>query len=374
MIDPLRPEGKIFPVSNKGGGLFALLGGLFSSGGNSVTGLSIGTSSIKLVELKRSGRGWRLAHFGFIPLPEDSVVNREIINPVSLIESTRSLIERAKPKNRAVCTAISGTALIIKKMTLESVQAKDLEEQVFWEAEQYLPFDVSEVVLDYQVLSKTKENKTEVLLVAVKKSVLDSYMSVVEEAGLKPKIVDTDFFAIQNAYELNYPQSPNEATALIDIGASGMKLCIVHRGVPIFTKDSALGGRSLTADIQKHLNLSYVDAENLKSGQSGQVPQEVSDLMGVAADNMAQEIKRTLDFYSASGTGPRVSLTLLAGGSAKISNLTQVIEEHTGVKTQLLNPFATIQVDSRMFTQDYIAAIAPLAAVPLGLALRAGSP
>jgi type IV pilus assembly protein PilM len=199
-------------------------------------------------------------------------------------------------------------------------------------------------------------------------------MSVVEEAGLRPKIVDTDFFALQNAFELNYPQGPSEAAALIDMGASGMKICIVHRGVPVFTKDSALGGRSLTADIQKHLNLSYVDAENLKSGQGGQIPQEVSDLMSVAADNMAQEIKRTLDFYNASGTGPRVSLILLAGGSAKIPNLTQVIDEHTSVKTQLLNPFSTIQVDSRMFTQDYVSAIAPLAAVPLGLALRAGTP
>src|SRR4029077_19453702 len=121
-----------------------------------------------------------------------------------------------------------------------------------------------DVVMDFQMLSRGKDNKTDVLLVAVKKSVLDTYMGCIEDAGLKPKIVDVDFFALQNLYEVNYPSNTSEAVAIVDIGASAMKLVVVHAGIPVFTKDSAVGGRNLTAEIQKNLNLSYADAETLK--------------------------------------------------------------------------------------------------------------
>lgn len=343
-------------------------------GSEAAIGLSLGSSSIKLVELKKSGKTWKLIHFGMVQLPDEVIVNREITNNIAVVESLKTLIHQLKLKSKSVCTALSGTSLIIKRMTLEVANAREIQDQVFWEAEQYLPFDVSEVVMDFQILSRAKDNKTDVLLVAVKRSVLDSYMSCISEAGLKAKVVDVDFFALQNLFEANYPVSPSEAVAIVDVGATSLKLVIVHGGIPVFTKDSSLGGRNATVEIQRQLNLSFVDAETLKvSGQQNAVPQEVSELLRMSAENIATDIKRSIDFYNASSNKAPVSYILLAGGGAKLSGLSKVVEDTVGLPTQMINPFNAISYDPEIFTPDYVAAIAPIAAIPLGLALRAGA-
>lgn len=360
------------PLASFSAALQSLTGAL-SLGGATAVGLSIGSSSIKIVEIKKSGKNYKLLHFGIIQLPEDTIVNREIVNNVAIVENIKSLINQLRLKNKQVCTSLSGTSVIIKRMTLEVPSMKELQDQVFWEAEQYLPFDVSEVVMDFQVLSKSKDNKVDVVLVAVKSSILDSYLSVISDSGLKSKVVDVDFFALQNVFELNYPQKPSEAVAIVDIGATAIKMVVVQDGVPVFTKDTVLGGRNLTSEIQKHLNLSYDDAESLKVGGQENIPQEVSDLMTIMAENIAGEIKRALDFYSASSSGAPVAYVLLAGGTAKIPHLSQIVEDQIKLPTQLMNPFNAIQYDSSIFNPEYIAAIAPIAAVPIGLALRSAS-
>lgn len=348
-----------------------LIEGLSLRGGTAV-GLSIGTSSIKLVELKKVGKGWKLLHFGIVQLPSDVISNREIVNQIPIVESIKTLVSQIKLGSKNVCISLSGTSMIIKRMSLEVQNKRELSDQVFWEAEQYLPFDVSEVVMDFHVLSGAKESKTDVVLVAVKRSVLDSYMACVEEAGLRPKIVDSDFFALQNVFEVNYSPNPSEAVAVIDIGAAATKIVVVHNGGPVFTKDSSLGGANLTDEIQRSLNLSYSDAETLKMGAGGPIPQEVSDLMQIMAENLASEIKRSLDFYNASSAGAPVAFLLLAGGGAKIPNLSKTVEDVTGLPTQIINPFNSLSYDSSVFTTEYLSAIAPIAAVPIGLALRAG--
>ncbi|MDR3608024.1 MAG: type IV pilus assembly protein PilM [Oligoflexia bacterium] len=353
------------------GQLLSNLSGMFSFGSTCV-GLSIGSSSIKLAELRKMGKGWKLVHFGIYQLPDEAIVNREIVNHVAVVESIKTLVGQISLKNRAVCTSISGSSLIIKRMALDVPNLRDLQDQVFWEAEQYLPFDASEVVMDYHLLSRGKSNHTDVILVAVKSSVLDSYISCVEDSGLRPKIVDVDFFALQNAFEINYPSSSSGAVAIVDLGASSTKFLVVQGGVPIFTKDSAVGGRNLTFEIQRHLNLSYLDAETLKtSGQNGSMPQEVMDLVQVMNENMAVEIKKAIDFYNASSIGGPIEYLLLAGGCARTPGLSKVVEEVGGLPTQIINPFNAISCDPKIFTQDYLAAIGPVAAVPIGLALRA---
>lgn len=354
--------------------LISSFSALLEGGGGTAVGLSIGSSSIKLVELKRSGKSWKLLHFGIVQLPEDVIVNREIVNPVAVTESIKTLISQIKLQNKSVCTSLSGTSVIIKRMNVEIQNPKDVQEQVFWEAEQYLPFDVSDVVMDFQILSRQKDNKTDVLLVAVKKQVLESYMACIRDAGLRPQIVDVDFFALQNLFEANYPTNTSEAVAIVDIGASAMKIAIISGGIPVFTKDCSVGGNNLTSEIQKHLNLSYVDAETLKigGGPDGSTPQEVSDLMSVMAENFSTEIKRALDFYNASATGAPVAYVLLAGGSSRIQGLSKIVEDVVGLPTQLVNPFNSISYDPGIFTQDYLANIAPIAVIPIGLALRAG--
>lgn len=343
-------------------------------GGQTAVGLSIGSSAVKLVELKKSGSTWKLLHFGMVQLPEDAIINREIVNPIAVVDAIKTLATQIRLKTKNVCTALSGTSVIIKRMQLEVPNVKELQDSVFWEAEQYLPFDVSEVVMDYQMLSRTKDAKTDVLLIAVKKAILETYMQAVEGAGLKPKIVDCDFFALQNLFESNYPTQPSEAVALVDIGATSIKIAIVQNGIPIFTKDAAIGGKNLTAEIQKHLNLSFADAESLKlSGPGGGVPQEVNDLIHLMNENFATEIKRALDFYDASSTGAPAAYILLAGGGARQAGLSKMVEDIVGKPVQLMNPFNIVTYDPGVFTPDYVANIGPVASIPLGLAIRAGS-
>ena len=370
MAKSLLSSGKFkLPELPKSLSLAGLMGG-----SSTAVGLSIGTSSIKMVELKRVGKVWKLIHFGIVQLPEDVIVNREIINPISVTDSIRVLSSQIKLSTKSVCTALSGTSMIIKRMNLDVPKLRELQDQVFWEAEQYIPFDVADVVMDFQMLSRGKDHKTDVLLVAVKRSVLDTYMACISEADLKPAIVDVDFFALQNLFEFNYQFSETQAAALVDIGASSTKIVIVHAGIPVFTKDSSMGGKNLTSEIQKHLGISYVDAEALKTGGLvNEMPQEVSELMHVMAENFAIEIKRAIDFYNASSSGAPVAGIYLAGGSAKIPELSRIVEESTGIPTQMINPFNAISYDPDVFTPEYMNAIAPLAAIPLGLALRAGA-
>ena len=356
------------------GSFFSRLSGALSFAGGYCVGLSLGSSSIKLVELKRSGKSWKLMHFGMVQLPEDSIVNREIMNPIAVSESLKNLLNQIQLRSKNVCTALSGTSVVVKRMQLDVPNPRELQDQVFWEAEQYLPFDVAEVVMDYHILSGGgKAGPTDLVLVAAKTAVLDAYSQIINDSGLSAKWVDTDYFALQNVFEANYPSQMNQAVALVEIGASSLKLVVAQRGVPLITKDSSLGGRNVTADIQRHLSLSFTDAETLKtSSLQGTVPQELNDILHVAEENFASEIKRSLDFYHASSSGTPVSLILLTGGSSKIPGLTRIVEESCGVPCQLLNPFQSISYDTSVFTDDYIQSIGPLAAVSVGLAIRAG--
>ena len=346
----------------------------FSWAPSHVVGLSIGSSSVKLIELKRAGKLWKLMHFGMVHLPEDAILDREIVNTIAVTESIKTLVNQMKLKNKQVCSSISGSSVIVKKIQLEIHNEKEIQEQIFWEAEQYLPFDVNEVVMDYQILTKKKGPQKDIMLVAVKKTALESYKGCIEEAGLKVSIMDIDFFALQHLYELIYPPRSHEAVAVVDIGANSMKMVVICEGIPIFTKDTPLGGSHLTAEIKQKLNLSYVDAETLKVGgsQDGSLPQEVSDLINVAIENFSIEINKSLDFYHASSVGPQISCLLLTGGGSKLEGLPESFEESLGLPTQLINPFYTVTYDAKVFTQEYLNKIASLAAIPVGLAVRAG--
>lgn len=340
-------------------------------GADTRIGVSIGTSSVKIAELKKSGKTYSLAHFGVAQLPDEAIVNREIVNHMAVVDATRGLVTQLKMKGKSVVTSLSGAAVIVKKILLEQTPKKELDDAILWEAEQYVPFDINEVVFDYQVINKNgPEGKMEIMLVACKRAIVESYQAVLKDAGLNASCVDVDLFALQNTFEANYPQET--PTALVDIGASSLKLVIWANGQPIFSRDSAVGGRTLTTEIQKHLNLSYQEAEILKidGNAQGQMPQEVADLVHVMAENFAAEIKRSMDFFTASNAGVNVAYILIAGGSARLPELAKMVEDTCGLPTQLMNPFNKITYDSKIFTEDYINGISSIAAVPVGLALR----
>ncbi len=340
-------------------------------------GLDIGSSSVKLVQLRESKKGIQLANFSMAPLPTEAIVDGALMNASAVVETIQGMVAAQKLKLKDCAVSISGHSVIIKKISLPAMTQEELDESIKWEAEQYIPFDVNDVYLDYQILqSRPEQGQMDVLLVAAKKEIVDEYAGVVREAGLEPVVVDVDAFTVYNAFEASYGFPPGETVVLIDIGAGTININVVSNGVSTFTRDISMGGNQYTEEIQKQLNVSYDEAEAYKrGGEAGidadsVVPQEVEQVMAAVSESMASEIHRSLDFYLATSSEGRVARVYLSGGTAKVPSLARIIEDKVGVAVELIDPFRNIQIDPKVFNLDYINEIRPLAAVAVGLGLR----
>src|SRR2546425_9970944 len=286
-------------------------------------GLDIGSSSVKLVQLKEAKRGYILDAFGVAPLPPEAIVDGALMNSTAIVEAIRQLLSQYKLKNREVAIGVSGHSVIIKKISMPRMSQEELEESIQWEAEQYIPFDVKDVNIDVQILTPPDQDsgtgQMDVLLVAAKKDMINDYTSVVSEAGLLPVVVDVDAFAVQNAFEVNY-DLPKETVVLVNAGASVVNINVLAGGLTTFTRDVTMGGNQFTEEIQKQLNVSYDEAEKLKVGgdaaqdSDSVVPQEVERVIQGVADQMAGEIQRSLDFYTATAADSHLSRLYHAGG------------------------------------------------------------
>src|SRR5919198_1140680 len=250
---------------------------------------------------------------------------------------------------------VRGHSVIIKKIQLPRMSQEELDESIQWEAEQYIPFDVKDVNIDTQILTPDADatGQMDVLLVAAKKDMINDYTSVCAEAGLTPTVVDVDAFAVQNAYEASYDPAAGETVVLINVGAAVTNINIIANGMTTFTRDVTMGGNAFTEEIQKQLNISYDEAETLKVGGQGEsdavVPQKVEHVIQAVAEQLAAEIQRSLDFYSATAADNRIARVYLSGGTAGIPALFKILEQRAGVPVEILNPFKAIEIDSRRF-------------------------
>ena len=236
-----------------------------------VVGLDIGSSWVKAVELKAAGKGYRVAAFGMEPVPPDSIVDGAIIDAGAVADAIRRLFESNKAfKAKDVCASLSGNAVIVKKITLPIMTKSELDESIYWEAEQYIPFDVQDVHLDYQILDPgtgpESRGSMDVLLVAAKKEKIADYTGVIAQAGRTAVIVDVDAFALQNAYETNYGLEPGQVVVLLNAGASAVNINILQGDQSVFTRDFSLAGNAYTEALQKELDLPFDAAEQLKKG------------------------------------------------------------------------------------------------------------
>jgi type IV pilus assembly protein PilM len=346
-----------------------------------LVGLDIGSNSVKACELKKTKRGYQLAHFGMLPLPSEAIVDGALMNSNAVVDAINELFQKEKIKTKEVATSLSGHSVIIKKIRLPQMTEEELEESIQWEAEQYIPFDISDVNLDVQILNTDihEVGQMEVILVAAKKDMINDYENVVKEAGLIPMIMDVDSFAIENMYEANHDIAPNEIIVLTNIGASIINVNILKNGTSTFTRDINIGGNQYTEEIQKQLSVSYEEAEALKLGgeiggpsdtTEAVIPQEVGGIIRSVSENLAAEIQRSLDFFSAQSAEDQISKICIMGGTAKIPGLTSIIESKTGISTEVVNPFGRIDINQKEFDIKYINEVAPLAAVGVGLATR----
>lgn len=339
-----------------------------------IVGIDVGSSSIKLAQLKEHKGGYQLVNLGLLPISSDAIVDNSIMDSGAIVAAISNLAESHKVKTKNVAASVSGHSVIIRKIQLPIMTEEEMEASIQWEAEQYIPFEISEVNLDFQILGPDAKDPSQmnVILVAAKKDFVNDYVAVFQEAGFNPTVMDVDCFAVENAFEANYDAEDEEIIALINMGASAINVNILKEGVSVFTRDIQVGGNMFNEELQKRLGLSNEDAEQAKLG--GEIEDvDAEAVLAVIEDakaNLIQEIQRSLDFYSATSADERVQKVFITGGVSRTAMMGESLKERLGVPVESLNPFRLVSASEKDFDPEYLEAVAPLFSVAIGLGMR----
>lgn len=341
-----------------------------------LVGLDIGDSSIKVVELKElgRGRGWEVTALANEPLPQEAIVDGAIMDVGIVVDTLRRIWEQRRIRNKRVATALSGPSVIIRRINVPPMSEQELADQIRWEAEQYIPFPIQEVSLDYHVLegrSLAGDNNMDVILVAARKEKIDDYVSAITQAGLEPAVVDVGSFAALNCLEGNYNDEVPASAALIDIGASVTSIAVLQNGQSVFLRDISLGGNQYTDALQRELNLSREQAEAAKRREivEGVSGERVEEIISDVNEGLCQEVQRTVDFVKAfAGSEQPLESIVLTGGGAKLGGLPEVLARTFGTRAEMLDPFRRVRLPARLEAE--FGAAGPDIAVATGLAMR----
>jgi type IV pilus assembly protein PilM len=341
--------------------------------GKNLVGVDIGASSVKVVLLKESRKRYTVQKFGYAPLPPQTIVDGHVMSTGVVTETLQRVFHDSGIKQRDVAIGVYGQSVIVRKITVPMMTREELEEQIHWEAEQHIPFDIKVMSIDYEVLRKRPEaGQMDLLLVAAKKDEINDYAAIVREAKLKPIVVDINAFTVQNIFEHTAGLPQDETIALLNVGAAISSLNIVSRGVSAFTREIANAGNAVTEEIQKQLSVSFDQAEayKLSAVSPHTVPQQVHQAMGQACEALAGEIQRSLDFYLATSGEAEISRIYMCGGSAYLGPLTQAVEKRARVPVSLFDPMTSVDVDPKVVNEQELRARAAQMCVAIGLSLR----
>ena len=357
--------------------------GLFSKE-KPVVGLDIGSHTIKLVELSLHKDKYRMDKFGIAPLPREAVVDGAIMEHAQVVDVIKELFKSKKVTTKNVAISMSGPSVVVKILHVPLMTEDELEEQIALEAEQYVPFDLDEVNLDFHILREDEvdaegEPQMAVLLVAAKIDILEARTAVVKEAGLNPVVMDVDVFAIENMYGINYDVSPEEITALVNVGASYVNINVLADGASAFTRDVLIGGNRYIEALKQELSLSDEDAEATMKGSPKWIP--VGEVQPGAADRILEsmnvevttEVTRSFDFFRSAMVSEEmeeIKKVVLSGGGAQIVGLAQMLSSQLGIEVEFADPFRRIDLVDKDYTPEALAELAPLAAIGVGLATR----
>ena len=338
-----------------------------------LVGLDIGSSAVKAVELRRKGSQFELLNLGIEPLGQDTVVDGSIMDALSVSSAIDKIFTDNRIKTKNVATSVSGHSVIVKRVTVAASTDDELYNAIPYEAQQHIPFDMTDVNLSYQGLGPSPSgNGTDVMLVAVKREKILNHTNVLSQAGKIPIVVDYDGFAVYNAFEVNYQVPSDQMGALLNIGASIMNIVIGRNGNPLFTRDVSVGGNQYTDTLQKELDLSFEDAEKVKQGfevLNVTQDQKLPHLRSVT-EILMLEIQKTFDFFRQTASSENIQHIYLAGGTAKIEGLVDQLKAEFNIPVEIINPFQRIVVDDKKFDVGYVNEIAPRMSVAVGLALR----
>jgi len=347
---------------------------MFGAKGNRLVGLDIGSKTIKAAEIIESKKGYTLSKLGMVDIAPGLIEDGTIKNPEAIAETIQNLFKSYAIKNHRVALSIGGYSVIVKKISVQNASEEQLQDTIHFEAEQYIPFDINDVNLDFQILGENENNPNQmnVLLVAAKKEMINDYVNLAEMAGLEPRIIDVDAFALQNVFEINYEPSGESAIALIDIGASKTSLNILKGETSVFMRDVSLGCGQINQKIINLVGCSAEEAEMIKFGENSEKisRDDLSDIISSVVTDWCTEIRRALDFFYSTFPDDQIKKIILSGGGGNIQEFRQLLAVETSAEVSTINPFQRFLFDSDKFDMDYLEKIAPQASICMGLATR----
>jgi len=345
-----------------------------------LVGVDIGTASIKVCQVKETRKGLGLVRLGYAPLGPQVIVDGQVMDAGAVVEALQKVFHDAKIRQKECALSVSGQSVIIRKITVPMMTEAELEEQIQWEAEQHIPFDIKDVHVDYQVLRRRAEaSQMDLLLVAAKRDQIEEYAQLARTAKLKPMVCDIDAFTVQNLFEYSRTLPQDQTIAVINVGASLSSLNIIANGVSAFTREIANGGNVITEEIQKQLNVPRDQAEAYKCGGSaspddptraGMVPAQVVQVIEAVSDTIAAEIQRSLDFFMATSGEGEIARIYVTGGSANLAALARAIERRARVSVETWSPVEKVTVEAKEVDVALLQTRAAQLSVALGLSLR----
>ena len=343
-------------------------------GKKNMVGLDIGSSSVKAVELSKKGSTLQLVNLGCENLQPDTIVDGQIMELNNVANVITSIFTEHQIKTSRVAAGVSGHSVIVKNIVLPQMSEDELQESFSWHAEEHIPFDISDVNLDYQVTSSSSD-ALNVLMAACKSDKIANVKQAIQLAGKQPVVIDVDAFALQNCYEVNYEPKPGDVVALLNIGSSTMNINILNGTRSVFARDASVGGNQYTSLLQKELGLTFEQAEAAKRGYAlpdGVEGRPIQPIIETVSDILALEIRKTMDFYRATAeeNEEAIQKILIAGGGSKLPGLPDYLSRRFEIPVEVFDPFRQIQIDGRKFDPDYMKEIVPDMAIAVGLALR----
>ncbi len=352
-----------------------MLAQLFGKKKIPVVGLDISSTTVKLLELGRVGARFRVESYAVEPLPPDAVVERDIKDTAAVGEAIKRVFARSGTSCKHASVAVAGSAVITKIIQLDiGLNEDDIETQIKLDADQYIPYPLEEVALDFEVQGESDKaaDKVDVLVAASRSENVDTRVESMEIAGVKAKVVDVESFAMERAFQLIAGQLPNRGDerviAVVDIGATMTSLSVLRNFKTIYTREQLFGGSQLTEEIQRRYGLSYEEAGMAKK-QGGLPDDYETEVLAPFKESIIQQVSRSLQFFYAASQYGEVDHIVLAGGCAAIEGLDELIQERLGTSTSIANPFADMSIASKVNAQQ-LASDAPALMIAVGLGLR----
>jgi len=348
---------------------------LFNRGNTAVLGIDISTAAIKLLELSKTGDRYRVESYAVVPLPQEAVVDKNIADVDVVADAIKMAVKQSGSKEKNACVAVAGSSVMTKIIQMSaSLVGDEMEEQILIEADQYVPYALDEVNLDFEIQGENENNPemVDVLLAASRRENVDDRVEALTKAGLKAKIVDVEAFSIENAFLLLAGQMPktieSQTVAIADIGSTMTTLNVLNACRTVYVREQTFGGKQLTEEIQRRYGLSYEEA-GLAKRQGGLPDNYITDVLEPFKHAMVQQISRALQFFVSSSANREVDSIILAGGCASISGFDKIVEKELGIPAYVANPFINMALSNRVKPQS-LSNDAPAMMIACGLALR----